>query len=750
MAWSHQDAEKRLKKQITDGDGVISLRHFHPVLEGDDLPMTASAHFIREPLKTIELDLSNNRLLHLPDPIMKLSNLRVLALDGNLCHRLPAWIGDLTSLRDLSAAANKIHELPESFSKLSKLRSLNLSNNNMRSVPPCIAELVFLRTLLLDHNDLTSLPEWLAGLKHLRSLGLSNTQIDHVPKWLQIEMELSASDASVRTGAEKLAAERAEAKATAAAEAAAEAAASEAAEKAAAETAEAAEAEAAIPAYESAAEFQAAKAAEAAAAKAAAEAEAEALSRAKAEGEKDAEDGPVEPTASEPQAAPADQKVMVPLHEANSLPADAQAAAGALKPPSPGKRSKLPKLGGLSLRRPGSSRVGGSSSGDGDPAGSAPPSPPPSPKTSERDDRSVVGEVEEAQTPATKPGLEKKESAADVMARMGLVATGGGGGDDDDDDSAQSEEEADDDAYGYGDEDGAAGQEGRSKDQAAETSQGEAAELGKGTMQEGGGGAAAAPPPPVSAATPFAAAAQAQPPVGNSPVRNAAASNETFAGGPGDGDSDHDAEEKEPPPAHIKLTQLDLRASQIPHQALPDAIGDLSWIDRGGKLLVPSAKPWSVDDEELGMFMGPVVASSAVGRRRFQTPKEYSSLAEDGPSLADVKKEAEADGKEGEEVSQAGAPVYQSLDEEVGGWLQKFGRDMKPSGRAWAVDGETEAFMAALTATEGNSGGKPFVPKVKRAGGRTPAAARPAHEGKVRSGWVDSFRARVPSRSRDK
>ena len=114
--------------------------------------------------------------------------------------------------------------------------------------------------------------------------------------------------------------------------------------------------------------------------------------------------------------------------------------------------------------------------------------------------------------------------------------------------------------------------------------------------------------------------------------------------------------------------------------------------------------------------MEPVVlTTSAVGRRPFQTPKWHQDavsskrlhvlpVVEDGGVVATTGTETGATAEE--EPPRSGA-MMRSHDEDVQAWVQAWGKDLKPTGRPWQIDPETEAFMAALSTKAGESGGPP-------------------------------------------
>ncbi|XP_011554086.3 leucine-rich repeat protein soc-2 homolog [Plutella xylostella] len=80
--------------------------------------------------KTLKLlDISGNKLGHLPKAIWKLQKLVTLKLDNNVLKKLPATLGRLNTLRYLTISRNELETLPCSLLQC-RLESLDLSTNN--------------------------------------------------------------------------------------------------------------------------------------------------------------------------------------------------------------------------------------------------------------------------------------------------------------------------------------------------------------------------------------------------------------------------------------------------------------------------------------------------------------------------------------------------------------------------------------------------------------------------------------------
>jgi len=141
------------------------------------------------------LNLTNNRLNHLPDEFACLQKLKILFLSNNEFEVLPSVLAQCPQLsmvgfkanrirtvdenslpalvRWLILTDNQIEQLPTSMGQLSKLQKLMLAGNQLRSLPPEMVACQNLELIRLAANRLEVLPEWLLSLPRLAWLAYS-------------------------------------------------------------------------------------------------------------------------------------------------------------------------------------------------------------------------------------------------------------------------------------------------------------------------------------------------------------------------------------------------------------------------------------------------------------------------------------------------------------------------------------------------------------------------------------------------
>ncbi|HAS46108.1 MAG TPA: hypothetical protein DCS93_36845 [Microscillaceae bacterium] len=143
--------------------------------------LTLPEKFSELPLTNQVLDLSNNRLIHLPQKIGGLKHLKKLNLYGNKLTTLPESIGELTHLESLNVAYNQLERLPAGFANLTKLdRSLSLSTNRLTEFPEVLFSLTQVAELDLSNNLITHIPAEIEAMRNLHFLKMYNNRVENI------------------------------------------------------------------------------------------------------------------------------------------------------------------------------------------------------------------------------------------------------------------------------------------------------------------------------------------------------------------------------------------------------------------------------------------------------------------------------------------------------------------------------------------------------------------------------------------
>jgi hypothetical protein len=148
-----------------------------------------------------ELTMRDCSLDSFPEPIRRLSNLKILRLSGNHILKVPQWINDLKNLEVLNVMKNQITEqfdvsglrnltelhigfnkklrvLPTGLKYLKRINSIDCSICDIREIDDEILECVTLVQFnAIRNRGLTAVPEQLVNLPALMFLGLDETGI---------------------------------------------------------------------------------------------------------------------------------------------------------------------------------------------------------------------------------------------------------------------------------------------------------------------------------------------------------------------------------------------------------------------------------------------------------------------------------------------------------------------------------------------------------------------------------------------
>ena len=141
------------------------------------LPNNINKLFIKNP---INLDLSYNQLIEIPEIRMVISNLN---LSYNIISELSESFCDYIILGNLDLSHNRLTLLSENFGNLEIGGNLDLSHNFLETLPKSFGNLDGIGgNLDLSHNRLTLLPESFGNLKIGGFLYINDNKLTELPE----------------------------------------------------------------------------------------------------------------------------------------------------------------------------------------------------------------------------------------------------------------------------------------------------------------------------------------------------------------------------------------------------------------------------------------------------------------------------------------------------------------------------------------------------------------------------------------
>nr|AVM85910.1 scribble [Oopsacas minuta] len=137
------------------------------------------------------LDVSFNPLVRTPDCVARVKSLTKCCLNDTNLERMPNEIGSLVNLQVLECRDNNLTELPASIGCLSKLAQFDLGGNEIDYLPPEIGQLSLLQELWLDSNNLPEMPQEISHLSRLECLDVSKNRLDALPDNINLLQNLA-------------------------------------------------------------------------------------------------------------------------------------------------------------------------------------------------------------------------------------------------------------------------------------------------------------------------------------------------------------------------------------------------------------------------------------------------------------------------------------------------------------------------------------------------------------------------------
>lgn len=146
----------------------------------------------------VELNLSFNQLVKVPDDLTCLKELKRLNLSENLIENMPNEFGHWwPQLETLNLSSNKLETIPPSLCQLCNLRRLYLNDNQLtfKGLPPTLSKLNKLEIFMAARNNLKSIPESIFRCGRLKKLILTSNKLitlsDTIHLLSDLELELS-------------------------------------------------------------------------------------------------------------------------------------------------------------------------------------------------------------------------------------------------------------------------------------------------------------------------------------------------------------------------------------------------------------------------------------------------------------------------------------------------------------------------------------------------------------------------------
>jgi len=143
-----------------------------------------------EGFKVINLDISSNDLLTIPNEIFDLTQLQMFYCHNNQIKEIPKEIGNLTQLKKFFCGINQIKEIPNEICNLTQLKKFNFGFNQVTKIPKKICLLTQLQVLGFNNNMIQKIPKEICKLFNLQHLNFNCNLVTKIPKEIKYLTQL--------------------------------------------------------------------------------------------------------------------------------------------------------------------------------------------------------------------------------------------------------------------------------------------------------------------------------------------------------------------------------------------------------------------------------------------------------------------------------------------------------------------------------------------------------------------------------
>mmetsp|Transcript_17398 Transcript_17398/g.25933 ORF Transcript_17398/g.25933 Transcript_17398/m.25933 type:complete len:504 (+) Transcript_17398:288-1799(+) len=150
-------------------------------LSGNKLASLPGIDFVFNLSSVRKLNISRNRITHLPIEISNLTSLEILYMEKNSLDYIPKEIGCLKKLVHIDISDNRLASLPHEFCQLLSICTIVAHTNFLDLLPGNIGNLESLESLDVSRNSLTNLPATFSNLGFLKRLEMTHNKVTELP-----------------------------------------------------------------------------------------------------------------------------------------------------------------------------------------------------------------------------------------------------------------------------------------------------------------------------------------------------------------------------------------------------------------------------------------------------------------------------------------------------------------------------------------------------------------------------------------